>query len=62
MNSIAVLNIAAGTGISLNHLVNLLNDIFGSHEEPAYQSERLGAQTFRANTDVDKKETGEIRG
>jgi histidine phosphotransfer protein HptB len=26
-----------------NELVNLLNDIFGSHKEPAYESERLGA-------------------
>jgi hypothetical protein len=37
--------------------------IFGSHAEPAYQSERLGViKHSRANTDVDEKETGAIRG
>jgi nucleoside-diphosphate-sugar epimerase len=36
-----VLNIATGTRISLNELVNLLNEIFGSQKEPFYEPERL---------------------
>ena len=38
----AILNIASGTPISLNELVNLLNEILGSQKEPVYEPERLG--------------------
>jgi nucleoside-diphosphate-sugar epimerase len=37
-----VMNVATGTRTSLNELVHLLNEIFGSHLEPVYESERLG--------------------
>lgn len=38
----SIMNIATGTRTSLNELVNLLNEIFGSHLEPVYQTARLG--------------------
>jgi UDP-glucose 4-epimerase len=38
----AILNIASGTQISLNELVNLLNEIFGSQKKAVYELERLG--------------------
>ena len=37
-----VLNVATGTRISLNELVNVLNEIFGSVIQPMYEPERLG--------------------
>jgi UDP-glucose 4-epimerase len=37
-----ILNIASGTQISLNELVKLLNEIFGSQKAPIYEPERLG--------------------
>jgi nucleoside-diphosphate-sugar epimerase len=46
-----VVNIATGTQISLNELVNLLNEIFGSQKGPVYEPERLGdIKHSRANT------------
>ena len=38
----SIMNIATGTRTSLNELVNLLNEIFGSHQEPVYEPARLG--------------------
>jgi nucleoside-diphosphate-sugar epimerase len=37
-----ILNVATGTRISLNELVNILNEIFGSVIKPMYEPERLG--------------------
>jgi UDP-glucose 4-epimerase len=38
----AILNIGTGTRISLNELVDLLNEICGSQKAPVYELERLG--------------------
>jgi nucleoside-diphosphate-sugar epimerase len=38
----SIMNIATGTRTSLNELVSLLNEIFGSHQEPVYEPARLG--------------------
>ena len=49
--SATILNIATGTQISLNELVNLLNGIFGSQIEPIYEPERQGdIKHSQANT------------
>ena len=42
ISSGSIINIATGTRTSLNELVNLLNEIFGLHQEPVYESARLG--------------------
>jgi UDP-glucose 4-epimerase len=42
LSSGAVMNIATGARTSLNELVRLLNEIFGSHQEPVYEPARLG--------------------
>jgi nucleoside-diphosphate-sugar epimerase len=51
----SIMNIATGMRTSLNELVNLLNGIFGSQQEPVYESERLGdVRHSRANTALSK--------
>ena len=42
LSSGSIINIATGTRTSLNELVNLLNEIFGLHQEPVYEPARLG--------------------
>jgi nucleoside-diphosphate-sugar epimerase len=60
MNGVALLNIATGARISLNELVNLLNEIFGSDKEPVHEAERLGdIKHSRANTDLSKNLLGD---
>jgi nucleoside-diphosphate-sugar epimerase len=53
----SILNIATGTRISLNELVKLLNEIFGSQKEPVYEVERIGdikhsRASIRLSTDL----------
>jgi nucleoside-diphosphate-sugar epimerase len=56
----AILNIASGTQISLNELVNLLNEIFGSQKAPIYERERLGdIKHSRANICLSKDLLGD---
>jgi nucleoside-diphosphate-sugar epimerase len=51
----SVLNIATGKSISLNDLVSLLNQIFGSKNEPTYAPERQGdVKHSRANIEYSK--------
>lgn len=55
-----ILNIATGARISLNELVNLLNEIFGSDKEPVHEAERQGdIKHSRANTNLSKKLLGD---
>jgi nucleoside-diphosphate-sugar epimerase len=42
LSSGSIMNIATGSRTSLNELVHLLNEIFGSHQEPVYEPARLG--------------------
>jgi nucleoside-diphosphate-sugar epimerase len=56
----AILNIASGTQISLNELVNLLNEIFGLQKAPIYELERLGdVKHSRANICLSKDLLGD---
>lgn len=49
----SVVNIATGKSISLNELVSLLNQIFGSRSEPIYAPERQGdIKHSRANIEL----------
>jgi len=58
--SATILNIATGTQISLNELVNLLNGIFGSQIEPIYEAERQGdIKHSQANTSFSKDLLGD---
>jgi nucleoside-diphosphate-sugar epimerase len=58
--SATILNIATGTQISLNELVNLLNGIFGSQIEPIYEAERQGdIKHSQANTSFSQELLGD---
>jgi nucleoside-diphosphate-sugar epimerase len=55
-----VVKVATGTRISLNDLVRLINEIFGSQIEPVYEPERLGdIKHSRASTSLSKELLGD---
>jgi UDP-glucose 4-epimerase len=55
-----ILNIATGSRLSLNALVELLNDIFGSRIPPIYESERTGdIKHSRADIQLSEKLLGD---
>jgi nucleoside-diphosphate-sugar epimerase len=55
-----IMNIATGKRISLNELVNLLNEIFGSQIQPVYEAGRLGdIKHSRASTGLSKELLGD---
>jgi nucleoside-diphosphate-sugar epimerase len=56
----AILNIATGMRISLNELVGLINQIFGSQIEPVYEPARQGdIKHSRASTSLSKELLGD---
>jgi UDP-N-acetylglucosamine/UDP-N-acetylgalactosamine 4-epimerase len=56
----AILNIATGSCLSLNSLVELLNEIFGSQIVPVYESVRTGdIKHSRADINLSEKLLGE---
>jgi len=55
-----ILNIATGSRLSLNSLVELLNEIFGSQIAPVYESDRTGdIKHSRADTSLSEKLLGD---
>jgi nucleoside-diphosphate-sugar epimerase len=55
-----IMNIATGKRISLNELVKLLNEIFGSQIQPVYEPGRLGdIKHSRASTGLSKELLGD---
>ena len=50
---LGIYNVGTGIGTSFNELVNILNEILGTHFQPEYFDMPYDAQTYQANTHAD---------